>query len=405
MNSIFRMLINTIKVKFQRIYTKIRYWTDPVFIKTKLLVKVRQWLNKIFNVKPRNKKDYYTVLNWLVSKKLVHAIVVIIGLLCAMYLFFVNPVFDTSKMKSGQRVYAYSSIPLKFVEGNVKIKAKAGYIAYDGAVSKGYATGQGNLYDSNGNLIYNGQFEKNQFSGMGTLYYPVGQRKYVGEFRNNLFNGTGEFFRENGTKLYSGEFENGYQEGNGILYDGSENQIFEGSFHRDEIVYSQLLNKTAADISQMYNGTQKLYTYSEQNVVELEDIDAFYVSESGEDSLDDSITAGAVYIAKNSIAYGAERISEIEDLKEIFGEPVYEGNSYISFPEAVVIDELQNQGKAQGIYCELEKSPVYDELTDVESYSQDTLIYLYVFNINDLNYSFVSNDKNSGFFMYSIENG
>ena len=134
---------------------------------------------------------------------------------------------------------------------------------------------------------------------------------------SHLFNGTGTLFRENGTKLYSGEFANGFQEGNGILYDGSENQIFQGTFHKNEIVYSRFLDKTANEISELYQGDQKIYQQSDQYIVALEDIDVFYVSQMDEESLEDEIKSNSIYVAKSSIVYGTEQISEISALKSI----------------------------------------------------------------------------------------
>lgn len=403
MNNLFLVLINTIKARFQSILTKLRYLTNGTYIRTTVISKIRRWLTNIFSVRPRNKKDYYSIFRWLVSKRLVHAIVIVIGVLSVCYLFWFDPIFDSSKLGGGEKIYSYSSIPLRFAEGKVKIKAKSGYIAYNGDVSKGYATGQGELYASDGSVIYNGQFEKNKYNGNGILYYPVGQVKYKGEFKDNLFHGTGELYRESGTKQYAGNFEEGFEEGEGVLYDGSEKQIFMGTFHRGEVVYTQFLDKTASEIKELYTGRQTIYQKNTEYMVSLDDIDAFYAAETDSESLEDTLKSNRVYVAKDSIVYGSEEISDIESLKKVFGEPAFEGNSYVTFPEAVVISWLQEQGMVKKIDVALDAEQPYTELMNVNGYAQDALIYLYVFQMDDLNYIFMSEDRDSDFFMYAIE--
>ena len=403
MNEFIRVIRNAIRSKFLPILTKFRYLRNKSYVKTVIFGKIRKWFSGIFNVKPRHKKDYYSVLNWLVSRRLIHAIVILIGSLAIIYLFWINPIYDFSKFKVGDRVYSYSSIPLRFVEGDVKIKAKSGYIAYEGAVSKGHVTGEGKLYDSDRNIVYSGNFENNKYNGVGTLYYPIGQMKYTGEFKDNVFQGNGQLYREGGSLLYEGEFANGYREGQGSLYDGSGKMVFTGMFQKDDIVYSQLLDKTSTDISTIYTGTQQIYQLDNQYMIALEDIKAFYLSQQNDDSIDTELKSVTVYVVKDYLVYGDKVISDVAGLKEVLGKPAFEGNSYITFPECVATKWAQERGSDIDIDTDLITRQTYEELITVENYSKNTLVYLYVYEINDLNYIFLAQEKDAKFFMYEIE--
>ena len=189
MNNLLMVLFSSIKARITPIWTKLKYWTSWNFIRTKLITRVRNALAKLFDVKPRNQRDYYTIGHYLVSRRLAHAVVIVVGLLCLCYVVWVNPVFQAGQNAS---VYSYTSIPLRFHSGEVKIRAKDGQIAYEGNVDKGWASGYGKLYDKDRNLIYAGNFEKNKFSGAGKLYYPSGQLRYDGAFADNQFSGIAE---------------------------------------------------------------------------------------------------------------------------------------------------------------------------------------------------------------------
>ena len=182
MNDLFNVLISTIKAKITPLWTKLKYWTSWSYIHSRILTKARQLLSGLFSIKPRNKHDYFPILGFLVSRKLAFSVVIIVGLLCLYYLFFINPPSRlASGMEDGLRVYDYDSIPLRFVNDQVRIRAKSGYTAYEGAVERGYASGYGTLYSQDGQRVYEGQFAQNKYEGTGTLYYPSGQPRYFGE--------------------------------------------------------------------------------------------------------------------------------------------------------------------------------------------------------------------------------
>lgn len=403
-NSLFSVLLSTIKAKITPIVTKLKYWASPTFWRAQVLTKLREQLTRLFAVRPRNKHDYYGFFGWLVSRRLAHAIVIVSGLLSLAYLLFVNPVFRLAEgIGNGETVYAYNALPLRFMDGDVKIKAKSGYIAYEGAVSEGYANGNGTLYDKNGAVVYRGEFLKNKYQGEGILYYPTGQAHYQGAFADNEFQGSGKLFRENGTMIYEGGFAAGVREGTGTLYNATETPVFTGSFHSDELVYSQLLGKSSADISQMYTGEKRIYIGETQAVQLMPDIDAYYVADTTEESIEDSVVAEQLYVCKDTFVYGDATCSTIDDVKTALGQPVFEGNSYVLFAEAVGIHTMQRQGKDISVDVELETEQIVKEAYNVNSFRDDALVYLYVFQKEETSYTFFCSDRGSTFFMYKLE--
>lgn len=404
MNDLLSVLLSTLKARITPIWTRLKYWTSWSFIKARVLTKIRQSLSDIFHVKPRDKNDYYPVFRFLVSKRLARAVVIVVGVLCLCYFLWVNPIINIAEgVSKAEKVYSYNSFFLRFTEGPVKIKAKSGYLAYEGDVSKGYVTGQGNLYNENGGLVYTGSFEKNEYSGQGTLYYPIGQVKYVGEFDKNEFNGTGTLYRENGTRQYKGSFAGGVFEGEGTLYNASEVEVFKGNFHNGELVYAQFLGKTPSDIAQMYTGSNLLYQNDSENAVVMDDIDAFYVFSAENSSVETEPQISSIYVGKSEFIYGEEKLDTIEDIRRVLGEPAFEGNSYVTFGESIGIHTLREKGVDVPVEMELEADQEFDEVWTVQSYPTDTLIYLYMFDAGGVTYTFFTTDRNGEFFMYEIE--
>ncbi len=404
MNDVFNVLLSTIKAKITPLWTKLKYWTSWSFIRSRILIKIRKMLSGLFSIRPRNKHDYFPILGFLVSRKLAFSVVVIVGLLCLYYLFFINPPGRlASGMDDGLRVYAYDSIPLRFVSDEVRIRARSGYIAYEGAVEKGYASGYGTLYDAEGGTVYQGQFVKSKYEGTGTLYYPSGQAMYKGAFVENLFEGEGNLYRENGTKQYEGSFENGEEEGTGTLYNAAESPVFTGSFHRGQIVYSQFLNKSADEITALYTGERTLYQTEDETAVMMEDIGAYYMARTDGNSIEDTLKADRVYVCSDSFVYADQTIDTVQGLSEALGAPSFEGNSYLTFAEAVGVAWQQEQGRQLTVDAELTALSPYDEVREVTGYNESGLVYLYVYQKDDLTYTFFCEDKNGGFFLYLIE--
>ncbi len=402
-NDFLSLLRNTIKQNLMPIVTGLQYWRDRSFVRTKFLSVMKKLLSGMLDVSPRSAGDYYGIMRLLVSRRLVHRIILLSGCLCLGYLLWRSPADDLGKGSGAGRTFSCTSIPLRFYEGEVQIRAKAGYIAYRGAVSGGYASGEGTLFDENETVIYRGGFEKSRFQGEGTLYYDTGGVQYEGTFQENLFQGTGKLYRESGSKLYEGEFVKGMREGTGLLFDESEKEIFAGTFHRDEPVYAQLLGKTPTETADLYKGERILYQYDGQFLTVLPDIGAACLAASTEDSLRGETVTETVYVEKDSIVSGRETITDLEGLKKAWGEPAFAGNSHLTFAEAVEAQRLQKKGKEIGIVPGLAAELLYEELYRVERYDRNALVYLTVFDRDGLIYTFVSEDAKGDFFLYLIE--
>ena len=127
------------------------------------------------------------------------------------------------------------------------------------------------------------------------------------------------------------------------------------------------------------------------------------MSQQNDDSIDTELKSVTVYVVKDYLVYGDKVISDVAGLKEVLGKPAFEGNSYITFPECVATKWAQERGSDIDIDTDLITRQTYEELITVENYSKNTLVYLYVYEINDLNYIFLAQEKDAKFFMYEIE--
>ncbi len=282
--NLLRVLISTIRTKFAAIFSKIRLWTSWNFISTRIITRIRMFFTNILSVRPKNRKDYYTIFGWMISRKLVYAILIIVGVVSIWYIASVNKTF--SDVDRGQvRTYNYDSISLRFTDGKVRILGKGGYLAYEGNVTKGYCTGEGTLYDPKGALVYEGHFEKNKFEENGTEYYPTGNVRYTGEFHDNLYDGTGKLYRENGSIIYDGAFGRGKKNGDGMLCGENGSIVYQGQFANDEIVYASFVGKSASEVGEMYKGKRRIWQGDNLYCVLMRDIGAMYSGSQNEDPL------------------------------------------------------------------------------------------------------------------------
>lgn len=404
MDKLLSVLRASLKAKITPMWTRLKYWTSWSFIQTKIITKIREWFSNVLNIKPRHKKDYYQFLGLLISRRLAHAILLAACVVSLVYLTYNNPFTNIREgIGTGEKIYSYKSVPLRFAKGDVKIKAKSGYIAYSGAVEKGYASGQGELFDEEGRTVYYGDFAKNMYNGSGTTYYVNGQAHYTGQFTDNLYEGSGSLYRENGTLEYKGEFSKGLREGLGTLYDATESPIYTGSFRADDIVYAALLNKSSRDIEGMYTGKSTLYQGNDDYVVMMDDISAFYVAPNESSSIENELKPSRIFVGKDEFAYGTQKYTTITELNKNFGSPLFEGNSYITLPEAVGIEWLKKQGVEFRLQVDCSYEQLFDEVINVTDYTQDAIVYLYVYEIDGITYSFVSQDRGDSFFMYVLE--
>ena len=396
------MLLASIKAKITPLVTKFRQITSENFIRTRVIAKIREFFVLLFDVRPKNKKDYYEVFGWLISKKLAYAIVVVIGVLSMIYLVSIRSMYLPQKQEDGIKTYDYDDVMLRFAKGKVRIRGKSGYLAYEGDVEKGSVTGSGNLYGVDGTLLYQGEFAQNEYEGNGTQYYPDGTMHYKGAFSGNLYEGTGKLYRENGTLSYDGEFARGMKEGTGKLYAAGDKPVYEGSFSKDQLVYSALLGKSTAEVAQAYTGSRVIYRNDSDFTVLMPDIQALYIGVTDEANLEEQVMVDSVYVLKDSILVGDQECTTIKDLKAAFGEIVYEGNSIVTLPEAVAINYLNTKKQTMNGSVELETTDEYTDVITVNRIQDDYPVYLYSFRKDGLLYTFVCKDKNDTFSFYSI---
>ncbi len=404
--NLFTVLFATIKSKFAALVAKIRLWTSWNFIRTRVIGKIRDFFYGVLDVRPKHKNDYFVVFGWMISKKLAYAAIIIVGVLSCWYIGATTSIFSSLTQSGGLRTYKYDSILLRLASNKVRIKAKGGYIAYEGDVSKGYVTGDGTLYSPDGVTLYNGSFEKNRYEGNGSQYFDSGVLHYSGDFHENVYQGNGILYREDGSEEYEGGFFNGMKDGQGKLYDSGGNPIFEGPFASHDIVYSSMLGKTAEDVRAMYFGKQVLYEESpdlgSNFTVLMNDINALYYAAGDEGASDDSEKVQAVYVLSDEFRSGDQTADDISKLKQIFGEPVYEGNSIVIMPEAVAINTLNNVKRAVNGKVKMDTTQNYSDDIIINAIDNSYNVYIYTFNRGDLVYSFVCNQKGGHFDFYEI---
>ncbi len=406
-NNLFSVLIQSIKSKLSSLVSKLRMWLSWDFVRTRIIGRIRDFFVRLFSIKPKNKDDYYTVFRWMISKRLAYLLVIVVGVISLWYILSTGSLFKSSS--SGIPTYSYNSIMLRMAKDKVRIKAKSGYVAYEGDVSKGYATGEGKLFSKTGVVLYSGQFEKNMYEGEGTQNYESGTIHYKGNFHSNLYDGQGILYRENGTREYEGEFSEGMKEGEGKLFDAGGNPVYEGSFASDEIIYGELLGKTPNEIRAKYHGSQVMYEEGEEMgsdvVIVLEDINALYLAQSDGSATDDDTKAVNIMVLSNVFRSGRTEARGIEAIRQILGEPVYEGYSSVILPEAIAINLLNDRTSALKGKVKMDTTSVYTDDIRVNSIDQEYTVYIYTFRRGGLMYSFVCNEPGSSIAFYEIQEG
>lgn len=401
-DNLFKVLITSAKAKITPLVTRIKMWTSWNFIRTRLISSIRDFFTSLFNIRPRHKDDYYELFGWLISRRLAFALIVAVGVFSLYCLFSVHSILPSAKAES-VKTYDYDSILLRFAGEKVRIRGKSGYLAYEGQVEKGSVTGYGTLYNPEGIVVYQGNFDRNKYQGQGTRYYDDGTIMYTGTFEQNLFEGSGKLYRSSGSLAYDGEFARGKKNGQGRLYDSGGNLIYTGGFSQDTLLYSELLGKTVSEVSGAYEGKRTLYEGGEDFVVLLEDIDAMYLGEEEEDTLDKDRTVQQVIVLKNTFSAAGTVCSTVEELRDYFGEEDYAGNAAITLPEAVGAKQMADRGNGFRREVELEMTSEYDDYYQVDGYDEDYVIYLYSFHRDGLIYHFICQDKEEGFSFYTIE--
>ena len=112
-NSLLNILIQTVKSKMTGFVTKFRMYTSWSFIKTRVVVKIREFFSNLLGFKPRNKEDYYAVGRWMISKRLVYAAVLIVGVVSIWYISTETSLFRHFD-EDGIKTYDYKRLELKY---------------------------------------------------------------------------------------------------------------------------------------------------------------------------------------------------------------------------------------------------------------------------------------------------
>lgn len=376
---------------------KIRAFTSKEGLINKIRSAGKIFWDRIFDIRPRDENDYYVIFGWLVSRRLAMAAAAGFSVFCIVFLWNSKPAAlrDRSAFKS----YKYNSVFLKFTTGTVKILGKSGYTAYIGDVEDGTVKGRGILYGKNGNIVYEGDFDANAYNGQGKYYYDNSQLAYEGTFRNNLYDGEGTLYRENGTLWYEGNFDQGFMGGEGILYGVSQQKIYSGSFGYNQILYQELLGKNTSEIADKYKGVREIYMGDGVYCVHMKDIEAMYFGADRSNTLEENFVVSGLYVLRNNICQEGKQLETTEGLREIFGTPVYEGNTYLEREDQIALNimyDLTGDGILYG-KAGFQINTVYDDVKEVSGFDRDYQAYIYVYEKEGILYTFFCKDKNNGF--------
>lgn len=401
--NIVEILVTTIKAKLMPILNKLKLLTNKSFLKNKLLVRIRNFFFRLFDIRPRDEKDYYVFLGWLVSRRLAMAAVIVLTVLCTGFLWTTKP--GKIKSETPYKVYQYNSAMLKFETGKVQILGKSGYTAYIGDIENGTVKGVGTLYSPEGRIVYEGSFDANAYNGTGKKYYENSQLEYEGMFKDNLYEGEGKLYRENATLQYEGNFHRGCMAGEGTLYGASQEPVYAGHFQENGIVYQELLGKSTTDIAQMYQGAREIVTAEGIYEVLMRDIEAIYFGEDGSNTLDEEFKVSGVYILQPSVCVDGKIVGEISQLEEVLGTPVYEGNTYLKPRDEIALNKACECRKEDILHGKsgYKEIKVYDDVTQVSDFLGNYQAYIYVYEKEEIIYTFFCQEKDSGFGFYMIE--
>lgn len=398
------ILLNVLRTKILPIFTRVQLMLNPRYLTGRINEFIRGFIQKVLDIRPRHKYDYYPVGKWLVSKRLAYAVVIIAAVISIIYIASQRYALFPSLSNSYIKTYDYNSILLKFAKGRVRIRGKSGWIAYEGEVSDAACNGSGTLWNPDGVVIYEGNFASNMYEDKGTEYYDTGILHYEGDFHENLYSGEGKLYRETGSLEYEGDFFHNLKEGNGILYARGGDEIYRGQFSQDKILYSSLLGKSSVEVAAAYSGTRKLYNAGEERVRVMSDINAMTEEIANENSVDTSAVVSAVYVMEDNIRVGSYDYDTFEELDQVFGEATYIGESYASLPELMVINKLNEASDIQVLNggAEITETEIYEEYTQVESYDTDYVVFLHSYEKDGLVYNFVSLPDDPGFAFYYV---
>lgn len=400
---IFETMFSSLRARSVALWNKIRLFFSPSFWQTKVIAKCRQFFANLFNVRPKDQHDYYTVFAWLVSKRLAYALVVALCVGCILLLSQTLPDMVSSRGESAMPTYRYNSALLKFYNGQARVTAHDGHVAYVGAVEDGAAKGQGALYNKDQSLVYEGSFDNSKYNGEGTQYYPGSGICYTGHFVDNLYDGTGKFFRPSGVLEYEGAFSRGKRMGAGKLYDASGNLIYTGNFRDNDIVFDELLGKTMEEAALIYSGKQTLYMTDDESCIDMKEIGVLCGLKDGSDSLEPEWAIDTVFVPSSSIVLDGIVCTTIEQVATRLGTTEYEGETPVQLSEAIVIDQMTDDAALRFDHIDMETQTLFEEVLQVVAYDQSYPAYVYSFAREGVLYTFYTGaESETKFDFYAI---
>lgn len=400
--NIVEIMTTTIKSKLMPVLNKVKLLFNKSFLKNKVLVRIRNFFLRLFDVRPRDERDYYSFLGWFVSRRLAMAAVVLVSVLCVGFLWSSRP--RHAENDNPYKAYKYNSIPLKFTTGKVQILGKSGYTAYIGDVENGTVKGRGTLYGPEGNLVYDGEFDGNAYNGTGK-YYENACLKYEGEFKDNLYEGEGKLYRGSEALWYEGGFHLGRMSGKGTLYDAAQTPVYQGSFLEDRIVYRELIGKTSGEIAGIYTGAREIVTAEGLYEVYMKDIDAVYFGEDAGNTLEEEFTVGGVYVLQGQVSLNGRTAEDIVQVRECLGDPVYEGNTYLEPADEIALNKACNLAGENVLYgrAKYKERLLYDDVAEAGEFDEAYQAYIYIFESDGIIYTFFCRDKDEKFDFYRME--
>ncbi len=365
---------------------------------------MKEFLVRFFDMRPKDDKDYCTFFFWEISRKLAMALEILMIVCCVWLLWSIKPAKLFQK-DTIYRTYRYNALSLKFVTGKVKILGKSGYTAYIGDVENGMVKGKGTLYDAQGNRVYEGDFDANAYNGTGKYYNENAQLVYEGMFQDNLYNGLGKLYHVDGTLWYEGSFEKGFMQGKGILYNTTQDKIYQGFFQEGTIFYQEFLGKSAAETTEIYLGEREVYTGDQIACVHMKEIDAVYFGTDRRDALEEVFRISGLYVLKPQICLEGNMLNQISQLTQELGAPVYQGNTYLSPEDKIVLNICCEMLGDTVLYgkADFESKKIFSDVTEVRDFDKSYQAYIYVYDKEGILYTFFCKDKDAGFDFYRME--
>jgi hypothetical protein len=234
MATFINYIIKIIIAPFLKIIRSIKKQSNIDALLRKLAKPFIKFIQSVFAIKPKSLEDYIEISDFLIVKKLLLIIILVICSIPLVYFMrFAKPVMSASNIKEETaliKTFHYDDIVLKDYTGKAIIKAADETIVYEGDIEAGKCTGQGTVYDLEGHLVYKGAMIKNFYMGEGELYSSSGELQYKGAFADNVFNGEGIYYDLPGNGFRQGTFKDGLLEGEGKVFNTNKQMIYEGNF-------------------------------------------------------------------------------------------------------------------------------------------------------------------------------